>query len=188
MWPREVQLIFQIGDRVVHPVYGLGTVKTRSEKQFGNALIRQYYEIATNGPTVWVPIDEQGNTVLRGIASKASVAICRVLLLGDPIPFDKQHKIRQLEIIARLKGGLLPAMCEMVRDLRARSWGIPLGATEATLLKKLSTILCDEWAASEGVSPAKASHEIEDLLKEGSLDWIPGAGPRRNGSNHLAGW
>ena len=179
---------FQIGDRVVHPVYGLGTVKTFTEQQFGGTKMRQYYQVTTRGPTVWVPIDERGRTVLRGIASKASLAKCRDLLRGSPIPFDNRRQVRQLEIGGRIKGGLLPAMCEMVRDLRARSWGIPLGIAEEALLTKISKALCDEWAASDGVSTASALHEIEDLLKEGSRSWIPGAGARQRTGRELAGW
>lgn len=171
---------FQIGDRVVHPVYGLGTVKAFTEQQFGGTKMRQYYEVTTRGPTVWVPIDERGRTVLRGIASKASLAKCRDLLQGSPIPFDKRRQVRQLEIGGRMKGGLLPAMCEMVRDLRARSWGIALGVTEEELLRRLSKLLCDEWAAADGISPASALHEIEDLLQKGSVSWIPNAGARRH--------
>lgn len=172
-------MTFQIGDRVVHPIHGVGTVKTLSEQQFGRAPMRRYYEVTTAGPTVWVPIDEQGHAELREIATKSSLAECRDLLLGDPIPFDSNREIRQLEIATRLKGGLLPVLCKMVRDLRARDWGVALGVAEKDLLRKISKSLCDEWAASDGVSPAKAFHEIEDLLREGSLSWIPQAGPHR---------
>lgn len=173
---------------MVHPVHGVGTVKALTEQQFSGAIKRMYYEVTTGGPTVWVPIDKQGHTVLRGIASKASLARCRDLLRGNPVPFADKHQARQLEIATRLKGGLLPALCEMVRDLRARNWGIPLGVTEENLLRRVSKALGEEWAAADGVSPAHALHEIEDLLKEGSLSWIPGAGMRRQAGKELAGW
>lgn len=158
---------FQIGDRVVHPVYGVGTVMRFTKQQFVKERVQQYYEVVTgsHGTQVWVPIDEQGSTVLRGIASKHSLGECRRLLSSAPVPLDKDRKIRQLEIAARLKGGLLPALCEMVRDLRARSQKIPLGTVEETLLRKTFKALCEEWAASDGVSPANALSEIEDLLQ-----------------------
>ena len=156
---------FQIGEQVVHPVYGVGTVKTLSEQRFGAGQTHQYYEVATDGATVWVPIDEQGGTVLRGIASKRMLVECRRLLSSDPVPFDTNHKMRQLEIAARLKGALLPALCGMVRDLRARSLNAPLPATEDRVLRRIYKVLCEEWAASDGVSAQTALHEIEDLLQ-----------------------
>lgn len=156
---------FQIGDRVVHPVYGVGTVKTLTKQRFAGEQMRQYYEVATGGPTVWVPINEQGSTVLRGIAPKDSLNECRRLLRSRPVPFAKDRQMRQLEIASRLRGGLLPALCEMVRDLRAQSQQRPLGATEDGLLRKTFKALCDEWAASDGVTDQTALHEIESLLQ-----------------------
>jgi len=156
---------FQIGDQVVHPVYGVGTVKTLTKQRFAGEKVRQYYEVATGGPTVWVPINEQGSTVLRGIALKKSLGACRQLLSSVPVPLVKDRKARQLEIATRLQGGLLPALCEMVRDLRAQSQRKPLGITEDDLLRKTFKALCDEWAASDGVTAQTALHEIETLLQ-----------------------
>ena len=156
---------FQIGEQVVHPVYGVGTVKARTRQRFGGETLRQYYEVATGGPVVWVPIDEHGSTVLRGIASKSSLGECRRLLTSHPMLLDRDRKRRQFEIADRLKGGLLPAKCEMVRDLRAQSQVKPLGITDDTLLRKTFKAVCDEWAASEGVTAHSALQEIELLLQ-----------------------
>jgi RNA polymerase-interacting CarD/CdnL/TRCF family regulator len=156
---------FEIGDQVVHPVYGVGTVRTVSAQRFGAGQARQYYEVAMDDITVWAPVDEQGATVLRKIASKRMLAECRRLLSSDPVPFDANHKMRQLEITERLQGGLLPALCGMVRDLRARSLNAPLPATEDRVLRRIYKVLCEEWAASDGVSAQTALHEIEDLLQ-----------------------
>ena len=160
---------FQIGEQVVHPVYGVGTVKTFAERQFVGEKARPYYEVATGGhaTTIWVPFDEQGSTVLRGIASKHMLGECRRLLSSAPIPLHKDRKIRQSEIALRLKGGLLPALCEMVRDLRARSQTTPLGTIEETLLRRISKALCEEWAATDDTSPANALCEVETLLRAG---------------------
>lgn len=164
---------FQIGDRVVHPVYGVGTVKTLTKQRFSGEKLRKYYEVATHGPTVWVPIDDEGSTVLRGIAPKNSLNECRRVLMGRPVPFAKDRQIRQLEIANRLKGQLLPALCEIVRDLRAQSQQRPLGVAEDNLLRKTYKALCDEWAASEGVSDRTALHEIEFLLQGMHPDSTP---------------
>ncbi len=164
---------FAIGDQVVHPLHGVGTVKALSRQRFGTGVTRQYYEVVTDGPTLWVPIDADGVTVLRGIASKHTVSECRHLLSGDPRPLDTNPRLRQVEIAARLKGGLLPALCEMVRDLRARSARAPLPATEEHVLRRIYKALGDEWAAAEGVSARIALHEIENLLREGGGPQLP---------------
>jgi CarD family transcriptional regulator len=158
---------FEVGDRVVHPIYGVGTVKTVSAQSFGEGGTRPYYEVATgDATTVWVPFDGQGTAVLRRVASRHSLGECRRLLSSNPVALDGNHHLRQLEIATRLKGGLLPALCEMVRDLRARSERGPLAITEERVLRKIFKALCDEWAAVEGVSAKAAVHEIEDLLRD----------------------
>jgi len=157
---------FQVGDKVVHPVHGVGTIKTFTKRLFIGGKARQYYEVITGGATIWVPINGQGSSVLRRIAPKDSLNECRRLLRGRPVPLDKDRQLRQLEIVTRLKGRLLPELCEMVRDLRARSRQKPLGMTEDNLLRKISKALCDEWAAVDGVTAQAALDEIESLLQE----------------------
>jgi CarD family transcriptional regulator len=164
---------FQVGDRVVHPVHGVGTVKSITRQRFAGDKALPYYEVVTGGPTVWVPVDIQGLTRLRAIVSKASLAECRRLLLSDPVPLDKNHKLRQVQISTRLKDGSLPARCAIVRDLRARSWSKPLGEAEDALLKRISNAVCDEWAASEGIAVHSAMLEVEALLDKSRLAWMP---------------
>ncbi len=155
---------FQIGDQVVHPVYGVGTIKTLAQRQFVGTSVRQYYEFIAGGVTVWVPIDDQGLTVMRGITLKGNLDECRRLLTSHPVSLDKDRQVRQLEIANRLKGQLLPGLCEMVRDLRAQSRIKPLGASESELLRKIFKALCEEWAVVDGVTSQVALREIESLL------------------------
>lgn len=159
---------FQIGDRVVHPVHGVGTIKTFSKQLFIGEKVQEYYQVIAGTATVWVPINDQGSTVLRKIAAKESLNECRRLLKRHPGPLDRDRKIRGLELAQLLKDKLLPALCETVRDLKAYSQQTHLGITESELLKKTFKALCDEWAASDGVTAKIALGEIESLLQQGS--------------------
>ncbi len=157
---------FQVGDHVVHPMYGVGTIQSWTEQQFPGGLRRAYYVVKTEGATVWVPIDAQGGTVLRGIVARQSLAECRRLLSSAPVHLDKNQRMRQLELEGRLKDGLLPALCKTVRDLRALGAQGSLRPTDDRLLKRIYKALCEEWAAAEGVSEQAAVREIEDLLQD----------------------
>jgi CarD family transcriptional regulator len=167
---------FQVGDRVVHAVHGVGTVKSIKRQQFAGNKEAPYYEVVTGASTVWVPVDTPGLPRLRAIVSKASLAECRRLLMSDPIPLDKSHKLRQIEISIRLKDGSLPARCAVVRDLRAYSWTKPLGEVEDALLRRIANAVCDEWAASAGIAARAALIEIETLLDKSRLAWMPDEG------------
>jgi RNA polymerase-interacting CarD/CdnL/TRCF family regulator len=143
-------------------------VKTLSKQRFTGAETRQYYEVINERITVWVPIDEHGQTVLRQVASKDSLKGCRRLLKSAPVPLSKNPHIRKSAIAHRLENRLLPALCRIVRDLTAESRRKPLSVTEGELLRRTFRALCDEWAAAEGVTIKTALGEIESLLKSPS--------------------
>ncbi len=179
---------FQVGDQVVHPFHGVGTVKSITEQQFVGAKAYPYYEVVNGGLTVWIPVGTPGSTGLRSITTKASLEGCRSLLTSAPIPLDKNFRIRQIEIEARLKDGSFPARCAMVRDLTAQSRLRPLTANEDALLKRILTAVCDEWAASDGVSNLTALHEIEGLLQEGHPHEVREAEVRKRTDRQFGGW
>ncbi len=157
---------FQVGTQVVHQVYGVGTVKSYSKQIIVGDKEREYYEVAIGSATIWVPINEQGVIALRCVAPKRTLDECRRLLKDQPLPLDKNYHLRQLEIANRMKTKLLPELCEMVRDLRARHRKTPLGVTENNLLRKISKAIGDEWAVVDGVTIQAALAEIEALLQE----------------------
>ncbi len=156
---------FQIGDQVVHPVHGVGTVANFSKQRFAGAKAQRYYVVTSRRFTVWAPVNEQGLSVLRGVASKNSLKSCRRLLKSPPVPLGKNPQMRKREIAHRLKDRLLPSLCRLVRDLRAESRQKPLGPAESELLQKTFQALSDEWAASDGVTSQSALVEIESLLR-----------------------
>jgi CarD family transcriptional regulator len=157
---------FQVGDKVVHPIHGVGTVKEFSKQLLTGEQAHEYYQVITMNATLWVPINDAGAVELRKVAPRESLGECRKLLRGHAIPFGQNRQMRQLEITKRLKGNLLPELCEMVRDLRARGKQKPLGLTEDKVLRKAYKALCDEWAAVDDVTVQKAVFEIESLLRE----------------------
>jgi RNA polymerase-interacting CarD/CdnL/TRCF family regulator len=57
-------------------------------------------------------------------------------------------------------------MCEIVRDLTARSWRKPLREADTASLRRARERLCQEWAAAEDVTLAEATREVDALLLE----------------------
>lgn len=155
---------FQIGDRVVDSVHGLGTIKSIQPMRLVGDKAVPYYELVTDSGTVWIPVDAPSSTRLRQVVSRASLAECRRLLLQNPVPLDRNPKLRQKEISTRLKDGAFSARCALVRDLRALSGSKPLSEGEDSLFKRISKAVYDEWAVSDGVTVQRASDEITALL------------------------
>lgn len=157
---------FKVGDSVVHPIYGVGRIVRMDKKRFTGTKARLYYEVSTQKTTVWVPTETHEAIGLRRLTTKLDLTACRNLLKGRPASLDKDHAKRRLELIERMKRGSFRALCEMVRDLTARGWHRPLGGADTASLRKAHDLLCQEWAAADGVSITQASEEVDALLSE----------------------
>lgn len=158
----------RIGDRVVHPQYGVGKVVKLEKREFEPGVMRQYYEISIPGSTLWVPQD-QSTFGLRKLTVRSEIDACRQVLSSRPLPLTEDARLRQSELSARLKEGTIVAHCEVVRDLSAYGAHKPISGTIAAFLRVAQDVLCQEWAAVEEISLAEATAEISSLLEKSKL-------------------
>lgn len=156
---------FKIGDYVVHPQYGVGQVVKMDERQFEPGTKLRYYEILIPGSTVWVPMD-LSTSGLRRLTVQSEIAHCRKILEARPLPLTEDVRFRQSSLAARLRQGTIRAQCEVVRDLYAHGEHRSLNGTIGLLYKAARDVLCQEWAAVEGVTLAEATREIDLLLEK----------------------
>lgn len=155
---------FKVGDAVFHPIHGVGMVVRLATKQFAGAVARQYYQVNVHKTTVWVPVETYATIGLRHLIDKPELTAYRRLLTSAPVSLDRSG--RRLELSERVKQGSFQSLCEMVRDLSARGWRKPLGATDVAALRKTLALLSQEWAASDGVTVLEANQEIQALLQK----------------------
>jgi RNA polymerase-interacting CarD/CdnL/TRCF family regulator len=155
---------FKIGDLVVHLTYGIGRIAEIEEKRFSEKGTCLYYKIALPRRTVWIPVKSEETHVLRLVTAKSDLDLYRNLLKSPPVPLEKNHHRRHLELINRLKQGSFRDVCEVVRDLTAWGRRKPLGQTDTATLQKTRESLYQEWAAAAGVSTTEAIKEIDSLL------------------------
>jgi RNA polymerase-interacting CarD/CdnL/TRCF family regulator len=161
-------MAFKIGDKVVHPQYGVGHVTKLEDREFEPGVMRRYYEIAIPGSTLWVPLDLP-TLGLRKLTVKSEIDRCRQILSSRPAPLTEDARLRQSDLSARLKEGTIAAHCEVVRDLSAYSAHKSISGTIATFLRVTQDVLCQEWAAVEGITLAEAVVEISFLLEKSKL-------------------
>lgn len=162
-------MAFQIDQQVVHPAHGVGRVVGLVTRRFAEATARQYYEIALVRSTVWVPVAADPDIGLRSLTPENELAHYRAVLKSRPSPLIPDHRQRHLELASRLRPGLFQNLCEVVRDLSARGWIKPLNEKDAVALRKTRDGLCQEWAATTGISVTDATDEVEALLREGRI-------------------
>ncbi len=160
---------FKPGDIVVHPDHGMGRIVKLAEQRFSGKEASPYYEIAIQKGTVWVAVESVEALRLRPVTLTSHLAHYRGVLQSPPLPLNKDHRQRHVELTDRLKQGTFQVMCEVVRDLTARGWQKPLNDFETVSLQRVRGMLCHEWAASEGISIVEATHEVTSLLQAARL-------------------
>ena len=156
---------FKVGDCVVHPPHGVGRVVRLEVQTFMAAEGQLFYEILTSKSTVWVPVDGNPDGGLRRLTSKHDLGQYRRLLQKAPAALEPDHRKRQVELAARLRGGSFQTLCEVVRDLTARGRLKPLNEADSAALRRARAAMLQEWAASANVSLAEASSEVDGLLQ-----------------------
>lgn len=156
---------YSIGEWVVHPLHGLGQVIGLERQQFAQTAAQLYYEIAIHRGSLWVAADTP-LAGLRGVTAKGDLPRYRTVLKSSPGLLDKDYHHRRGELQERLKQGTFQVKCEVVRDLTAYGWPRRLGEVDSALLRRARESLCQEWAASEAVTVAEATQEVQALLHE----------------------
>ncbi len=160
-----MELKLEVGDRVVHPQYGVGQVVKMDEREFEPGVMRRYYEISIPGSTLWVPLDLP-TYGLRKLTVRSEIERCRKILESPPSPLTEDARLRQSELSSRLKQGTISAHCEVVRDLTGYGLHKPLSGTIAAFLRATQDVLGQEWAAVEGITLSEAVNEINLLLEK----------------------
>lgn len=158
--------MFEIGDKVVHPQHGIGQIVRLEDREFERGDTRRYYQIdIPGGSTLWVPVDLP-NSGLRRLARKSDLARCREILQARPLPLTQDGRVRQSELVARLKQGTIAVQCEVVRDLSAFVAHKPAYGTITAFLEAMLRVLCQEWALVQETTLSEAMTEISSLLDQ----------------------
>lgn len=164
---------FKVGDRVMHASHGSGQIVAIEEKRLSGRESRLFYVVSIDKSTVWVPVDSEGASSLRRLASNSDLTHCRLLLKGRPARLNANWQQRGRDRTNSLRGGSFEDRCEVVRDLTAHGWPKPLRESDARALRRIQEAVCYEWAAAKGVAPLEASREIAALLLESSRMYKP---------------
>ena len=159
-------MAFKIGDRVVHPQHGVGSVVRVEEREFDPGQTRRYYEVSVSaGSTIWVPFDPP-SFGLRTLADRSEINRCRQILAARPSPLGDDSRSRQAELTSRLRLGTIRTQCEVVRDLYAFGEHKSLYGSIAGFFRQTQHVLCQEWAIVEGITIAEAEQEVTALLEK----------------------
>jgi CarD family transcriptional regulator len=156
---------FGVGDAVVCPHHGVGTVVGRSTRELAGTR-REYLtiEVDRGALTLMIPSDEAARGRLRPLGSPTDLRRGLDTLGGVPQrPSDNWQK-RRKEALRKLASGDVLEVAELVRDLGHYGATRRLATSDRQLYTQARELLEAELTRALGMSKSRAGDEIAGRL------------------------
>lgn len=154
---------FQVGDKVIHRSYGLGEILQLDVKVISGAKTLCYV-VKIRDLTLWVPVNQNGNSSLRRPVSEKEFKHLFDILSGPGESLPDERFERKNFLSEKLKEGKIESTCRIVRDLSVFSHVKKLNESDASMLRQAREFLLEEWQVVLSVTLSQAERELEHLL------------------------
>ncbi len=161
---------FRIGEKVVYPNHGVGTVENISTRSFGPRFERFYLlRLNSTSMTVIVPFSHVEQLGLRKVTRNGEVS--RVLgYLGERSSRSRiDWKDRFKENTDRMRNGSLLSIAEVLKTLLALQAEKPLSFREKKMLDRARHMVLTELSISRGLNELEAADLLQKALSKASL-------------------
>ena len=157
--------MFDIGDKVVYPHHGAGTV-VRKEKREVLGETREYLtiQILHNDMTVNVPTENADRVGLRKVIDETTVEQVLKALRGSGTTMPKNWNRRFKHNRDKMKTGDIFELAEVVRNLSLRDHEKGLSTGEKQMFVKAKKILVSELMYAKGMDEEEAAEWLEGVL------------------------
>lgn len=154
---------FQIGDKVIHMTYGLGEIALIEEKIVLGHLTKCYV-VQISDLTIWVPINDQGQSSLRLPTPPIEFEKLFAILTSPGEKLQEDRMLRKNQLMEQLRDGQLASICRVVRDLTHFQRRTKLNDQERSILERAIKSLLAEWTYSLGTTINQAHQAMERML------------------------
>ena len=163
-------MTFQIGDKVVYPNQGVGTIENISIRPFGNVSEKFYLlRLGCGGMTVVVPFSNVDNVGLRRVTKEREIARMLAFLGSGWYTVRSDWKVRFRENSERMQSGDLLKVAEVFKGLLQLHMEKPLSFREKKMLDRSRHMLIAEIATASNVAEPEAAAMLERSLTKVGL-------------------
>lgn len=152
--------MFNVGDRIVYPMHGAGTIDSIEEK---NILGENqfYYVIRMPGEVkVMVPTDRAEQIGVRNVIGKEEAEKVISILGEDETEMSQNWNKRYRDNMEKMKSGSVYEVADVVRNLSFKQKEKGLSTGEKKMLSNAKQILVSELVLAEHAS----QDEVEELI------------------------
>ena len=157
--------MFQIGDKIVHPMHGAGVID-EIVKMKVSGVLREYYnlKLPIGGMVVMVPIDHCEEIGVRPILSAPAVEEVLQKISHIQVNVEPNWNRRYRENMLRLKSGNLLEVSKVVKELMIRESRRVLSTGERKMLHSARQILISEISLALGIPYEEAGIRLNQVL------------------------
>lgn len=145
--------MFQIGDKVVHPMHGAGVVESIVQKKV-DGIIRDYYilKLPNRSMVVMIPTDSSDEIGMRPIVDgeQADRVLAAIPSIQVEMTANWNHRYR--ENMERMKSGDLLEVAWVIKGLTNRDHARGLSTGERKMLHSAKQILISEIVLAKSLS------------------------------------
>lgn len=156
---------FQIGDKVVHPMYGAGVLESVIQKKVGG-VTREYYimRLPERSMVVMIPVESSEEIGVRPVLDQDQANAVLAAIPGIQVEMTANWNHRYRENMERLKSGDLLEVARVVKGLTARDAARGLSTGERKMLHSARQILISELVLSKSLSYEAVERELDTAL------------------------
>ena len=167
-------MTFQIGDKVVYPNQGVGTVENISSRSFGTDFERFYLlRFGCNSMTVVVPFSNAANIGLRRVTKDREISRMLSFLSDGSCEIKADWKVRFKENSERMQSGNLLCAAEVFKSLVQLHVDKPLSFREKKMLERARHMLVSEISSARGIAEIAAVGVLQRALAKAGLTLPP---------------
>ncbi len=156
---------FAVGDRIVHPGIGAGTiVGTRSEELVKGFSLYFVIKIPARGMTIFIPMGKMDQVGIRPVASRRSLSQVFDTLTDYPQALSHDAKERQEQVEDRVRTGQAMLIAQVVRDLTYHEQVAHLTEKDSILLNRGRNLLVEEIALATETKDDQVSALMDQIL------------------------
>ena len=157
--------MFKVGDKVVYPHHGAGTVVKKELREVLGAK-REYLtiQILHNDMTVNVPSENAEKVGLRKVIDERTVEKVLKALTGTGTTMPKNWNRRFKHNRDKMKTGDIFELAEVVRNLSLRDHEKGLSTGEKQMFVKAKKILASELMYAKSLDEDAAAEWLDDVL------------------------
>lgn len=158
--------MFQVGDKVVHPMHGAGVIDGIVTEKIGSA-VQDYYvfKMPVGGLVLKIPVATSRVIGLRGIVSAGEAAALLEAIGSMEVDMTSNWNHRYRENMDRLKSGDLYAVARVIKGLTYRDSERGLSNGERKMLHTAKQILVSELV----LALEQESRQIENRINSAML-------------------